>query len=186
MNKQNIVVKSGRLEAASIQLTKEDFDAVAETLGVSAGFAVKAGDSVVAAMNVVDTPTEVATINTQDGSVQTENIAQCGDAILTRLNPDGSVKLGITGRLDQWVVSAKNIAKLYTAVGGSNEYGQLVAGNNQVYFIKLANGGILEAPWGGAQEISAGVLQYSVVSNEVYLNETDGFEAAFTVIQSCA
>lgn len=184
MNGKNITINNGRLEAEGVKLNKDDFDAIAKTLGVSAGFAVKAGDKPVAAMNVVVEPVKVKTINTQDGSIQTSNIAQPGDAVLTRLNSDGSVKRGATGQLDQWVVNAQNLEKLYTPLGDSNEYGQVVAGNNQVYFIELANGGVIEAPWGGVQNIASGVLQYSVLSGEVYLNETDGFESAFKIIRA--
>lgn len=173
-------IENGRLEAAGVKPTKEDFDAIAAELGVTAGFAVKAGDEPVAAMNIVDVATPVTTINTQDGTVQAEKTAQPGDAIMTRLNKDGTPKFGETGELDQWVVDAAKLERLYNPLGQENEYGQVVGGNNEVYFVELPKGGIIEAPWGGPQEISAGVLQYSVTTGEVYLNEGDAF-ATFDV-----
>ncbi|GEM_PF-3789396 len=132
-------------------------------------------------MNIVDVATPVITINTQDGTVQAEKTAQPGDAIMTRLNKDGTPKFGETGELDQWVVDGEKLERLYNPLGEQNEFGQVVGGNNEVYFVELPNGGIIEAPWGGPQEISAGVLQYSVTTGEVYLNEGDAFEATFDV-----
>ncbi len=174
-------LENGRLEAAGEKLTREDFDAVAEELGVTPGFAVKMGDKPVAAMNVVDVATPIVTINTQDGSVQAEKMARPGDAIMTRLNKDGTPKIGETGELDQWVVDADKLEQLYNPLGEENEHGQVVGGNNEVLYIELPAGGEIEAPWGGSQEISEGVLQFSVTTGEVYLNEGDAFEATFDV-----
>lgn len=174
-------VENGRLEAEGLKPTKDDFEAIAEELGVKPGFAVKLGDKPVAAMNIVDVVTPVTTINTQDGTVQSEKIAQPGDAIMTRLNKDGSPKFGETGELDQWVVDAEKLEKLYNSLGEENEYGLVVGGNNEVYYVELPEGGIIEAPWGGPQEISNGVLQYSLTTGEVYLNEADSFESTFDV-----
>lgn len=173
-------IENGRLNAEGVKPSKEDFEAMAKDLGVKAGFAVKVGDQPVAAMNIVDVVTPVTTINT-DGTVQASKTANPGDAIMTRLNKDGTPKFGETGELDQWVVDAEKLERLYNPLGEENEYGQVVGGNNEVHFLDLPNGGIIEAPWGGAQEISSGVLQLSETTGEVYLNEGDAFEATFIV-----
>jgi hypothetical protein len=132
-------------------------------------------------MNIVDVVTPIVTINTQDGTIQSQKTAQPGDAIMTRLNKDGTPKFGETGGLDQWVVDADKIKKLYNTLGAKNEYGEIVGGNNEVYFVELPKGGVVEAPWGGSQKISSGVLQYSKTTQEVYLNEGDAFKSTFQV-----
>lgn len=122
----------------------------------------------------------VTTINTKDGSVQATSVAQPGDGIMTRLNKDGTVKLGSTGEPDQWVVKAANLANLYTRLGSTNEYGDVVGAQNFGWFVNLPKGGSIVAPWGGEQHTTDGVLFYSEVTGEVYLNEADGF-ATFVV-----
>ncbi len=174
--------QNGRLEATGEKLSKGEFDNLAKKLGVDPGSAVKVGDKPVAAMNVVDIVTPITTINTQDGSIQSEKIAQPGDAIMTRLNSDGTPKIGETGELDQWVVDADKLEKLYSPLGDENEYGKVVGGNNEVLFLELLRGGVIEAPWGGSQEISEGFLQYSVTTGEVYLNEKSAFDETFDII----
>lgn len=168
--------QEGRLVAIENKLTKQDFDALAQEIGINPGLAQKLGDKPVAAMQIVDVVTPIVTINTQDGSIQAEKTAQPGDAIMTRLNKDGSPKFGNTGELDQWVVDADKLDKLYNKLGQSTEFGDVVGGNNEVLFIELPNGGEIVAPWGGTQQIADGVLQYSITTGEVYLNETDGFK----------
>ena len=174
-------ITNGRLEAKEKLLSKNDFQAIAQELNVEPGLAVKAGDKPVAAMQIVDVTTPVVTINTQDGTVQSEKVAQPGDAIMTRLNQDGSVKLGETGELDQWAVDAELVETLYNDLGEANEYGVVVGGNNEVLYINLPNGGSIVPPWGGEQEISSGVLQYSITTDEVYLNEGDAFDKTFEI-----
>lgn len=169
-------INDGRLVATDRKLTKEDFDQLASEMGVVPGLAKKLGDKPVAAMQIVDVYTPVITINTQDGTVQAEKMAKPGDAIMTRLNKDGSPKFGSTGELDQWVVDADKLGKLYNKLGQTSPYGDVVGGNNEVLFVHLPKGGEIVAPWGGTQQISEGVLQYSLTTNEVYLNETDGFK----------
>lgn len=169
-------IDNGRLTATERKLTKEDFDQLAAELGIVPGLARKLGDKPVAAMQIVHENTSVTTINTQDGSVQATKTAKPGDAIMTRLNKDGSPKYGNTGELDQWVVDSDKLEKLYNKLGQESEFGDVVGGNNEVLFIELPNGGEIVAPWGGSQQISDGVLQYSLTTNEVYLNETDGFK----------
>lgn len=110
-------IKDGRLTATDRKLTKQDFDQIAEQAGVVPGLAKKLGDKPVAAMQIVDVTTPVVTINTEDGSVQAEKTAKPGDAIMTRLNKDGSPKFGKTGELDQWVVDADKLGKLYNKLG---------------------------------------------------------------------
>ncbi len=168
-------IKDGRLTATDRKLTKQDFDQIAEQAGVVPGLAKKLGDKPVAAMQIVDVTTPVVTINTEDGSVQAEKTAKPGDAIMTRLNKDASPKFGNTGELDQWVVDADKLEKLYNKLGQSSEFGDTVGGNNEVLFVELPKGGEIVAPWGGTQQIADGVLQYSLTTDEVYLNETDGF-----------
>ena len=51
-------IENGRLEAAGVKPTQQDFDTIAKELGVTPGFAVKAGDKPVAAMNIVDAATK--------------------------------------------------------------------------------------------------------------------------------
>ncbi len=170
-------IQNGRLTATEAKLDKADFVAIASHMGVTPGFARKRGDRPIAAMQIVKETTEVVTINTEDGSVQATKVAQPGDAIMTRLNKDGTVKIGNTGQPDQWVADASNLDRLYNKLGDTCEYGIIVGGNNEVYFIELPNGGEIIAPWGSVQQTSDGVLQYSTTTNEVYLNEADGFKS---------
>jgi hypothetical protein len=114
--------------------------------------------------------------------VQATSTAQPGDGIMTRLNKDGSVKLGATDAPDQWIVKAANLANLYTRLGKDCEYGDIVGAQNFGHFVELPNGGDIEAPWGGRQTTSDGILFLSEVTGEVYLNEADGF-ATFVVEQ---
>jgi hypothetical protein len=169
-------INDGRLVTTARKLTKDDFDQIATEMGILPGLAKKLGDKPVAAMQIVDVNTPVVTINTQDGTVQAEKMAKPGDAIMTRLNKDGSPKFGNTGELDQWVVDADKLGKLYNKLGQTSPYGDIVGGNNEVLFVPLPKGGEIVAPWGGSQQISEGFLQYSLTTNEVYLNETDGFK----------
>lgn len=170
-------IENGRLTAPETRLTKEDFEDLAAELGVVPGLAKKLGDKPSAAMQIVDVATPVTTINTKDGSVQAEKMAQPGDAIMTRLNKDGSPKIGATGELDQWVVDARFLKDLYNPLGKQSQWGELVGSNNEVLFIELPNGGVIKDPWGGpgVQQTSDGVLQYSLTTKETYLNEADGF-----------
>lgn len=170
-------IENGTLFATERALTKEDFDQLAKALGVVPGYARKLGDKPLAAMQIVDHATSVRTINTRDGSVQSVNVANPGDAILTRLNKDGTPKYGATGQLDQWVVDADKLDRLHNKLGQQSEFGDVVGGNNEVLFIDLPQGGELIAPWGGTQKTTDGVLQYSLTTDEVYLNEADGFKS---------
>lgn len=165
----------GRLVSAE-KLSREDFDALAAELGVIPGLAQKLGDKPVAAMRIVHEETVVNTVNTKDGTIQTTTTAKPGDAIMTRLNKDGTPKYGATGELDQWCVDAEKLSKLYNKLGQTGEFGDVVGGNNEVLFINLPKGGEIVAPWGGTQHTADGVLQYSLTTGEVYLNEADGFK----------
>lgn len=167
--------ENGHLTATE-KLTRDNFDQLARDLGVVPGLAQKLGDKPVAAMQIVDVNTPVTTINTKDGSVQATKMAKPGDAIMTRLNKDGTPKYGSTGELDQWVVDADKLDKLYNKLGQKSDFGAVVGGNNEVLFIELPKGGEIVAPWGGTQKTSDGVLQFSLTTNEVYLNEADGFK----------
>lgn len=177
----DFTIKNGRLTATAAELRKEDFFAIAAQMGVTPGYAKKAAGKAVSVMQIVDVATPVKTINTKDGSVQAEKVAQPGDAIMTRLDKDGSVTIGVTDQPDQWAVDGDKLEILFEKTGESNEYGDLVCGKNEGYFIELPNGGEIVPSWGGTQTTSDGIVFYSETTGTVYLNEADSFAGTFVI-----
>lgn len=176
------------------QLSKEDFLRVAEEQGVQPGFARKTSEYPTALVKVASERTEITTKNTKDGSIQAQSVAEAGDAIATRIDRNGDIELGPSGEPDRWVVPKDKAEKLYAEIPADDphhrlfmdkdykpkhdaaEYGNPVMSQNYGHFIELPNGGDVEPPWGGRQQTSDGVLFYSEVTGEVYLNEADGFK----------
>ena len=170
----------GQLIANAV-LTKKDFDEIAKQLGITPGVAYKKANSCVAA-RIVRAPTTITTVNL-DGSVQSKHKAQQGDYIITRLKDAEFPHINVNGEKDQWVLKPNIVKVLYKSLEYSCAEGTVMQGVNQISFITLPQGGQIIGPWGGGQKIKKGVLVYSMTTDEVYLNDHDGFKS-FTVKQA--
>lgn len=179
-NDKQVATYENGILVAEKPLNASDFEAIAEALGVNPGLAKKKADKATACMRIVQKQESVTTLN-DDGTTQTISIAYRDDAIVTRLDPDGRPIYA-----DQWVVKKDQIEKLYDLftedLAVDEKLGQKVIAKNEVLFISLQKGGSIEAPWGSVQTIKGPcVLQCSIGTGEVYLNEQGPFQQTYNV-----
>lgn len=163
-------------------LTKTDFDHIADDLNLFPGLAQKQTSFPSVALEFVTTPTKVTTLNLLTNRPQTTKTLKPGDAIATRMLQTGRPRLGTKGQLDQWGVDQDKHTLLYKRTQQKTPYGFLAFALNKILYLPLPAGGTILAPWGQKQHISAGFLQYSLLTSEIYLNEQSALET-FTILR---
>ncbi len=167
----HVIADTDRLMAQTI-LTEQDFRDIASQTGKTIQVLAKKG---LVALRFATGAGTLTTYN--DTGLETPNSYQAGDAIVTRLNTDGTVARGYENHPNSYIVKRANIDTLFDLVKGNQEvrddgqyYGLRYVGKNIVEAISFENGLSIIAPWGQQQSIDGqiGWLFYSRLTGEVY------------------
>lgn len=155
-------------------LTPDDFHAWAKKLGAEPFRARKAAR--VAARRAEAREA----VETRWNGVETRNVAEPGDWIVTSLDAAGAPMRDAEGALNVYVIRPGKFAESYVpdeASGSESEHGAVFAATGAVSAFPAPEGFDIVAPWGERQTAPSGYLLLN--GEEVYGNATETFEAAY-------
>ena len=159
-----------RLVAQDV-LSSDDFDAIAVALNVPLFRARKIGR--IAARKA----TRAEPIVTHWNGIESTDIAEPGDWIITNLNPSGAPLRDRDGNFNVYVIRATKFPKLYARGIGASEHGAIYTAISTVEAIPLPGGFEILASWCEVQRAPSGFLLRN--GSEVYGNNAETFAATY-------
>lgn len=160
-----------------------DIRSYAESLSKSNGYVKVAATKhgCVAARHVLDPNGEDLTTYVQDGTVETINHANCGDWILTAVDPDtGKPVLDAAGRTNTWAVPDETFKKKYDTSRFDKNGNFSPKGGTQT-FARLPEDVSFSAPWGEQQNVKAGGYINITDPEDIYGIARDEFYQTYDV-----
>ncbi len=156
---------------APVRLDPGDFAKAAAALGVEAFRATKTG---FVAARLAQSREQ---IETRWNGIETQAVAEPGDAIVTNLSPNREVLRDAAGHTNTYVIKRDKFSELYTRDETKCELGECYRSKAPVMAIYFAGGFELMAPWGELQTADQGYLIQN--GDELYGNNKETFDATY-------
>ena len=162
-----------RLQSDQI-LTPADFKDIARALGIVPEMAQKLG--YVAAYRAQ----RRERINTRSNGLETSNVAEVGDWIVTNMRENREFVRDTDGNLNLYVIKANTFEQIYEPSGATTSFGDVYRSKALIETIPFPGGFDIRAPWNEQQAAKGGVVALN--GNDVYGIEAAVFEATYDVL----
>ena len=120
-------------------------------------------------------------VETRWNGVETVNVAEPGDWIVTSLDHCRAPLRDESGALNAYVVQRNTFASLYRRAQGRNRYGAHYRSQSEVLVLALDEGFDIVAPWGERQSADRGYLLLN--GADVYGNHFETFRETYALVE---